>query len=172
MTAFSRKKIRGFDRKLKQLDNWKKSIISCNEENLTKTNGQIFRIQLSPFYWYHDRNPHIKFHKHIYRAYFDILHQLKDNEFVRKNSLTVQLWLFYPRTVKSLVIVADKENYLERNKLINAQDTKKSPPRLFSNNFDSFRLKLGDDNVFEPIDSIEEISEWQTHRLGDIWTIE
>ena len=172
MTAFSKKKIRGFDRKLKQLDNWKKSIISCPTENLTKTNGQIFRIQLSPFYWYQDRNPHIKFHKHLYRAYLDILNQLKDNEFIRENKLTVQLWLFYPRTVKSLVIVADKENYLERNELIKAEDTKKSPPKLFSNNFDSFKLRLGNDNVFEPIENNGEISDWQTHRLGEIWTIE
>lgn len=172
MTAFSKKKIRGFDRKLKQLDNWKKFIISNSKENFEKTDGQVFRIHLSPFYWYNDRNPHIKFHKHLYLAYFDILNRLKNDEFIKKNMLTVQLWLFYPRTIKSLVIVADKENYLKRNKLIKAEETKKSPPKLFDNNFDSFNLRLANDEVFEPIENNEKINDWRTHRLGEIWTVE
>ena len=172
MTAFSRKKIRGYDRKLRQLDLWKNHIISCPAEHLTTTSGRIFRIHLSPFYWYRDKNPHLKFHKHLYLAYLEILRKLVENEIVKKNNLTVQLWLFYPHTVRSLVIVSDMEHYQTRNESINALPTKESPPKLFNHYFDSFRLKRGDHNVFEPVDNIDSNTKWLTHRIGDIWTVE
>ena len=54
--TFSRKKIRGFDRKLKQLEIWKNFILSYPPDKLTKASGQIFRIHLSPFYWNGDKN--------------------------------------------------------------------------------------------------------------------
>jgi hypothetical protein len=172
MTTFSRKKIRGFKRKLRQLDEWKNYIISCPAEYLTRTSGQIFRIHLSPFYWYRERNPHLKFHKHLYQAYFEILQKLKENEVVKSNNLTVQLWLFYPHTVKSLVIVADHEYYQARNASIKSLPTKKRPPKLFNNYFDSLKLKLANHMVAEPVYKIESNKEWVTHRIGDIWTVE
>jgi hypothetical protein len=172
MTTFSRKKIRGYGRKLRQLEDWKNYIISYPTEYLSETSFQIFRIHLSPFNWYRGRNPHLKFHKHLYQACHEILQNLKDNDFIKNNNLRVQLWLFYPRTIKSLVIITDKENYLKRNERIKAFDTEKGPPNLFNKYFDTFRIKLADDNVFNPIATNNKNTEWQTLKVGEIWTIE
>ena len=170
--TFSRKKLRGFDRKLKQLDKWKKSIIHCLPELCTKPGGQIFRINLDPFTWHGDKNPHRKFHEHLYKAFSEILIELNKKEFIKSNNLTVQLWLFYPRTVKSLVIVANQNDYLKRNEQIDVVETQKIPPKIFNNYFSSFRLKLGNDNVFKEIKMCNKHFDWQKDRLGDIWTIE
>jgi len=172
MTTFSRKKIRGFYRKLQQLDDWKNSILSFPTDNFTKPSGQIFRIHLKPFYWYGDKNPHFKFHGHIYKAYADILQKLKDNEFVKHNKLIAQLWLFYPRTISSIIIVASHEQHQKRNGQIDAKETSLIPPKLFGDNFNAFKLKIGSDNVFELVDDNDENTNWLTRRQGDIWTVE
>jgi len=168
MNAFSRKKIRGLDRKLKQLDAWKNFILDYPFSNETKTSGQIFRVQLSPFIWYQDKNPNIKFHKYLYEAYADILQKLKEKEVVKANKLTVQLWLFYPRTVRSLIIVATEEQKIKRNNEINATETMLSPPKIICQVFTKQRWKLGVDNVFETIEGPMCL----THKIGDIWTAE
>ncbi|MBC7862242.1 MAG: hypothetical protein IAF38_04655 [Bacteroidia bacterium] len=172
MTKFSRKKIRGFDRKLKQLDRWKNFILTFPADNINKTAGVTFRIHLSPFIWFGDKNPHIKFHKHLYKAYFDILQKLKGNRDIINNDFKVQLWLYYPRTVRSIIFVGPEEQYQKRNGQIKPKETKLIPPRLFGNYFDEFTLKIGDDNIFESIDNNNENTEWLTHRQGDVWTVE
>lgn len=172
MTTFSRKKIRGFERKLKQLDNWKNNILSCPADVLGTPPKQIFRISLKKFYWSGDKNPHFKFHKHLYQAYSDILSKLKDNETVKKNKLTVQLWLYYPRTVRSLVIVAPQDQYLKRNSDINAKETKLLPPKVIRQAFQNHKWKIGNDNTFELDGPNDENAKWITHRRGDIWVVD
>lgn len=172
MTTFSRKKIRGFDRKLKQLDNWKNSILSFPADKLGTTPAQIFRIHLNPFIWYGDKNPHIKFHKYLYQTYSDIFSKLKDHETVKNNKLTVQLWLFYPQTIRSLVIVAPEDQRVKRNAKINATETKLLPPKIIGSVFSNQKWKIGDDKVFELVSTNDENSKWVTHRRGDIWVVE
>jgi hypothetical protein len=172
MTKFSRKKIRGYARKLRQLVEWKNYIISYPNEDLAESSFHIFRIRLGPFYWYQNRNPHLKFHKHLYCSYLEILQKLNDNEILKKNKLSVQLWLYHPRTVKSLVIIAGKENLQDRVEIINALHTIERLPKLFNNYFDSFKLKISNDNVFKPLNKFDNNTEWLTIRLGDIWIVE
>jgi hypothetical protein len=171
MTNFSRKKIRGFDRKIKQLDSWRNFIVSYPFDKM-KSSGEIFRVHLHPFTWHGNQNPNIKFHTYFYIACLDILKNLKDNETLRKKEMTVQLWLFYPRTVKSLIIVAPKELFVKRNDQINARPTEIKPPKIIGKHFVNYTLKLGEDNVFKSNKPQSENPEWQTIKLGEIWTIE
>jgi len=172
MTTFSRKKIRGFDRKLRQLDDWKKIILAFPTNGYTKPSGQIFRIHLKPFHWYGEKNPNLKFHRHLYKVYADILQNLKNNEVIVQNNLRVQLWLFFPRTVRSLIIVAPYEHYEKRIKQIGAREVNISPPRLFGDYFKEFKLMLGEDIAFEAIDNNYENPKWLTRTQGNIWTVE
>ena len=171
MTTFSRKKIRGFDRKIKQLDSWKNFIISYPFEKM-KATGEIFRVHLPPFTWYSDQNPSVKFHIYFYKAYLEILKNLKDKETLIKKDMTVQLWLFYPRTVKSLIIIAPKDLYEKRNDQINSTLTKVNAPKYIQQFFNNYTLKTGVDNVFKSNNSLRENPDWKTIKLGDIWTIE
>jgi hypothetical protein len=167
---FSRKKIRGHKRKLEQLENWKHFVVSYPFDEL-KTTGKIFRMQLPPFVWHGNLNPNPTFHRHLYAALAIILKDLQQNDSIKKNEWTVQLWLFYPQTVRSLIIVAPKKLYTERNDLINAVTTKRKPPKLFGQFFNNFSLKVGADNAFELNKSGKNL-ECQTHKLGEIWTVE
>ena len=137
-----------------------------------KSSGEIFRVHLHPFTWYGDQNPSMKFHSYFYKAYLDILKDLKDNETLRKKDMTVQLWLFYPRTVRRLVVVAPKDLYLKRNDQINGTSTKVKPPKFIEQFFNKYTLKIGVDKAFKSNKPQTENPEWQTIKPGDIWTIE
>jgi ribosomal 50S subunit-recycling heat shock protein len=114
----------------------------------------------------------MKFHSFFYKACLDILKNLKDNETLRKKEMTIQLWLFYPRTVKSLIIISPKDLYVKRNDQINASSTKVKPPKVIEQYFNNYTFKIGVDNVFKSNKPQTENPEWQTVKLGDIWTIE
>lgn len=86
--------------------------------------------------------------------------------------MTVQLWLFYPQIVRSLVIVAPKDLYKKRNDQIKSEPAKIKPPKLIEHFFNNYTLKIGVDNVFKSNKPETENPEWQTIKRGDIWTID
>ena len=172
MQTFSRKKIRGHNRKLQQLDDWKNSILKFPSDKFGFNPGQIFRLHLSPFHCFGYINLQGKFHRHLYKAYNEILKGLKDNQTIKDKGLIVQLWLFYPRTIRSLVIVAPKDKYDKRNSQVNAKDTNDNPPRLIRQSFKNKNWKIGEDNNFSMADQNSDEPIWLTHRQGDIWITE
>lgn len=171
MTKFSRKKLRGFDRKIKQLESWKTFIVSYPFDKLN-SQGKIFRVDLSPFVWYGDQNPNITFHKYFYLTLLDIFKNLKENKTINQNDWTVQLWLFYPRTVRSLIIVAPRNLYKKRNEELNLVKPDSKTPKLFGQLFDNHVLKIGADNVFQSHRPGLKGSDWLTLKHGDIWTVD
>lgn len=172
MTKVSRKKIRGFKRKLKQIDQWKNAIVLYPFGQLNFSRGKIFRIHAKHLNWGDDINPNSKFYKYFYTAFFDILQNLKKNEILSKNEMTIQLWVFYPRVLQSLILIAPVDLYKKRNEMIGASETKTNPPKLIRQMFKNFSLKIGADNVFESSEPKNENAKWITHKLGDIWTVD
>ncbi|RZJ53112.1 MAG: hypothetical protein EOO44_09570 [Flavobacterium sp.] len=170
MTKFSRKKIRGFKRKIKQLESWKNSILNY-PIRISNRAPISFRIHLRPFYWFKNENPSIYFHNFIYKAFEEIFLKLKNDEWFKTNSLDIQLWLFYPRTIKSIIIVGSKEQNDKKNVDIEAKSTNLNPPTLFNRHFDNCVLKVGKDVNFEQRTGDDGTLIWTSHEKGNIWII-
>lgn len=170
MVKFSRKKIRGFKRKIKQLESWKNFILNYPIRN--STNAPIlFRIHLRPFYWFKNDNPSIYFHHFIYKAFEEIYLRLKNDEQFKTNSLDIQLWLFNPRTIKSKIMVGSKEQNDKKNMDIEAKSTNLNLPKLFNGHFENCVLKIGKDVNFEQRTEDDGTLSWTAHEKGSIWII-
>lgn len=132
----------------------------------------FFRVHLSPFVWYGKLNPSIKFHKYFYPAFLDILQKLNEKEELSKRNLTIQLWLFYPRTIRSLVFVILKEDVEGFNSKIKANTTASRPPQIIEQTFNNFSVKKGEDNVFKSVNPGGNGPDWRIVNKGSIWVID
>jgi hypothetical protein len=92
---FSRKKIRGYNRKLNQLNSWKDFIISYDFEIINAA-GIIFRLYWGKIIWYRESIPNQRLHTLFFKAIHEVFESLKSNTKIKENNLSIQIWLFYP----------------------------------------------------------------------------
>lgn len=172
MIRFSRKKIRGFNRKIRQLENWKKFILTYPFEKRNNKDPEIFRIHLRPFLWFNGKNPSVKLHEFLYKAFAEILIKLETDEKIVAQNLEIQLWLNYPRTIQSAVIVGTKDQFDLQNKKIDAKLTNLNLPKFFNGHFDEREFKIGNDVNYEFKISKDGKPIWTPHEKGDIWIVQ
>ncbi|MES2836909.1 MAG: hypothetical protein V4667_05260 [Bacteroidota bacterium] len=173
MHKTSRKKIRGYIRKKKTLSNWMQYIVAYPFVEL-KVNAQpiTFRLNLPPFYWFSEDNPPERFTNEIFQAFFEIEKSLDKNIHLKEKNLSFQIWLFYPRTIKSVIIVGTKERLDQFRKDTGQKDTNEIPPKIIGSVFQNRNWKIFLDKTFSSNDPNRNGPNWITHVHGKIWVIE
>ena len=167
---FSRRKIRGYKRKLNQLKDWKEFIINYNYEN--NYEKLMFRVHWGKIVWYRATVPNQKLHLAFFEALNEIINSLSKNSVIKDSNLRIQLLIYYPRIQKSVVLVASTENTAELNSLIGLRDSNIKPPTIIGELFKGFSIKLADDDNFKYVDNKDFTYTWTKIRQGDIWVIE
>lgn len=168
---FSRKKIRGYKRKIRKLNNWKEYIINYPFENV-ENSIRIFRVYLRPFFWYRDLSPPFKFLPHILSAYQEIFEKLKSNKAIKDKNFSIQICIFYPRVVKSLVVVATEENINTIKKKMSVGPIRNNIPKIIYSYFPESTFKQGTEYIFHSDNPESEHPKWNKIKKGDIWIIE
>jgi hypothetical protein len=170
MQTSSRKKIRGFNRKLKNLTKWKDYIISYPFK--MPINGKApltFRLHLPPYYWYYEINPPITYTREIFKAFAEINNSLQNNTLLRENNLEYQLWLFYPRTIKSSITIAPHETLKEIVNYMIQSESGEQPLKIVEQAFPNYKWKVSKDRNFSSKSPGGLGPEWTTHEQGKIW---
>jgi hypothetical protein len=167
MTVTSRKKIRGYARKLKQLSQWKDFILNYSFES--KDAPHVFHMYLPPFSWYNLKNPPENFTRKILETFFEILKKLQENKRIRDLNLVSHIWLYNPRFFLSSVIVGTTEAYEKMERSMGAQEIKEIPPNLIDRVFNTNLWKKGNDVNFSSDNPNSDSPVWQKHIQGDIW---
>jgi len=162
----SRKKIRGYNRKLKQLTAWKEHLLN---NKFTKSSKSIFHLHLAPFYWYKAVSPPIKFTSHIIKMLSEVSYSLKENKSLKELELHSQVWIYFPRTILSNVIVAPLETIKDREMRSGANETTDTPPTVIKMAFLNNKWKQTKDVSFSSEDPSSNDPNWITHLQGTIW---
>jgi hypothetical protein len=169
-TKFSRKKVRGYQRKILQLEKWKNKVLSFTITDLTFRGGLIFRPNF--FYPSAAINPPIKLLPPLYKALLEILSELKSSEKIVQSNLIPQIWLFYPRINRSHVRIVSRE---KGNELLMAFGSKmaKAAPQWPISKFSSGEiLYVGSDIIFKSQNPFQNDTKWSKIKMGDIWVAE
>ncbi len=137
-TMNDRKKIRGFQRKIRQLESWKGFIINYDFENLKRKT--VFRVNFGNYYWTKDLNIHHKLEKHFLNILSETLIALKENQTIIEANLIPKLWFYFPRTYKTIVVVGQLSDYqkMESQIELNLQTNRK--PRYLMNHFNNLKI--------------------------------
>ncbi|MCB0806940.1 MAG: hypothetical protein KDC05_14170, partial [Bacteroidales bacterium] len=130
------------------------------------------KIFLPPYVWYYDLQPHPTFQPHVYDALFEILRTLKQDHAIVKHNLNVQLWLFHPRFIQSMVIVSTKEKSEDQQKKIEATQTEQPPPPIIHKRSKGYTIKKGNHVGIRQLPTTNNNIQWEPIPLGDIWVIE
>jgi len=146
----NKKKIRGWKRRIKQIEQWKLHNIDLNVEQLKHDKRDYVKLWIDPFYRLSRRNPPLWFSRlilvemvEIYQSWYQKLKQL-DEPFYLK------IWLYNLHFINSQIVVAFRECLHYYNNTFDRNNENKSFP------FDIF----GDRQSLEYFD-------WQLHIDSD-----
>ncbi|RZJ67139.1 MAG: hypothetical protein EOO47_25125 [Flavobacterium sp.] len=98
--------------------------------------------------------------------------KLKNKEGTTVQDLEIQLWLNYPRTIQSVVIIGTKKQIDLQNEKIDGKLTNLNPPKFFNGHFDKRKLKIGIDVNFQYKISKDGKPIWIPLKQGNIWIVQ
>ncbi|MFX3632391.1 MAG: hypothetical protein ACE3L7_09485 [Candidatus Pristimantibacillus sp.] len=106
----SKRKIRGWKRRIGKIDRWRQNAIVLDKESLEKHQRDYVKLWIHPFYSIPRRNPPIWYNRKLLEAMLDVhasWHQtmIQDNE-----PFYLKIWLYDPHFINSQIVVANKEN--------------------------------------------------------------
>ncbi|CAM4517052.1 hypothetical protein [Paenibacillus typhae] len=111
----NKKKIRGWKRKIKQIEQWKQRHIDLDLEQLSFNNRNYVKIWIDPFYRLTRRNPPMWFSRLILEAMIEI-YQSWFLQIKRLNEpFYLKIWLYNPNFIQSQIVIAFREyiNYYD-----------------------------------------------------------
>jgi hypothetical protein len=168
MIKTSAKKIRGYKRKLKQLERWKEFALNYNSE-VDKVIPLTFNLYLRPFYYFKQENPPIKFMKIVFATLAETLIKLNHDKELKKKGLVAHGWFYYPRMMLSKIILDFPEKYKLREQRMGATETDSYPPRILKETVDHCKWRMGEDVNFSTENSSSDNPTWIRHVHGYIW---
>ena len=110
VNSFSnKKKIRGWKRRIKQIEKWKQRHIDLDIEQLYRNHRHYVKLWIDPFYRFTRRNPPIWYSRLIFADMVEI-YQSWSQQMQRLNKpFYLKIWLYHPNFIHSQIVVAFRE---------------------------------------------------------------
>ncbi|MGG3885056.1 hypothetical protein [Brevibacillus panacihumi] len=128
----NKKKIRGWKRKIKQIEQWKLRFLNLDIEQLNFNQRDYVKLWITPFYKLVRRNPPLWFSRmlleamiEVYHSWYRILSQLNEPFYLK-------IWLYHPNFINSQIVVAIRDclNYYDEV-FDKSNEEKKFPCEVF-----------------------------------------
>ena len=143
------KKIRGWNRRIKQLDAWQKQNEIPNLTHFDERNEVYVKIWLSPWYRLVKRQPPMWFQRQILMRMLNVMSSWRRHFETHNQPFDLQIWLFQPNFIISEIVCArvrawgeKRDNYFE-----NDGENKPFPHVLFLN--EALKTMTWDSRFFE-----------------------
>ncbi|HEX2091384.1 MAG TPA: hypothetical protein VHG28_03240 [Longimicrobiaceae bacterium] len=111
----NRKKVRGWKRRLRQLDRFQREHQALNLDALCRNEVAYVKLWLDPWSRLVPRNPPVWFRRRVLHAFLEILRSWHRALEVAGEPYYLRLWLFHPRFYQTQVVAAvgDRIEYYE-----------------------------------------------------------
>ena len=152
-TFTNRKKVRGWKRRLRQLDRFRLAYRTLDVDALRQSHYDYVKIWLDPWSRLGGRNPPVWFRRRILAALMDIHDAWRAALEAEGEPYYLEVWLFHPDFHRSQVVAAmdwRMEHY--QNVFEPARSAARRPPALYDDpayDLDGFRWRVGTEvNVY------------------------
>ncbi|MCP3776693.1 hypothetical protein NLX71_25985 [Paenibacillus sp. MZ04-78.2] len=160
----TKKKIRGWKRRLREIDEWKRRVINVDMEQLNKYHRDYAKLWIPPFYGIHRRNPPVWFNRLILEAMLEVYENWLQKFKEMDEEFYLKIWLYDPHFINSQIVAAYKEClffYDQTFDLARQEQEKKFPFDKYTSLKDqlekfNWRLHI-DSDVFTESDLIDNI---------------
>jgi len=128
----SKKKIRGWKRRMKQIEQWKQRHIDLDIEQLCQNKRDYVKLWgIDPFYRFTRRNPPIWYSRLILEAMIEV-YQSWFGQMKRLNEpFYLKIWLYNPNFINSQIVVAFRECLHYYDNTFDKSNDKKAFPSHF-----------------------------------------
>lgn len=124
----NKKKIRGWKRRIKQIEQWKQRHIDLNIEQLCRNNRDYVKLWIDPFYRLTRRNPPMWYSRLIFRAMIEVYSSWYQGLKQLNEPFYLKVWLHHPHFINSQIVVAFRECLDFYNKTFDKSNENKSFP--------------------------------------------
>ncbi|MFB9326192.1 hypothetical protein ACFFSY_09735 [Paenibacillus aurantiacus] len=145
----NKKKVRGWKRRIREVDMWKNNYLHLDIEELNRTQRKYLKIWLDPWNRLVKRTPPVWFSRIILQALLDVYNAWYKKLKATGEPFYLKIWLYSPNFVHSQVVcaVGDALNYYDDT--FDKGTVRKEFPTKFSNlpNIESLEWELCLDSI-------------------------
>jgi hypothetical protein len=105
----TKKKIRGWKRRLRKIESWKQRVINLDMDHLTNYQRDYAKLWIHPFYTIPRRNPPVWYNRillktmlEVYQSWHEYLSKLNEKFYLK-------LWIYDPHFINSQIVAAYEE---------------------------------------------------------------
>ncbi|WP_235338458.1 hypothetical protein [Paenibacillus wulumuqiensis] len=146
----NKKKIRGWKRRIKQIEKWKQRYIDLDMEQLCRNYKDHAKLWIDPFYRLTRRNPPIWYSRLILAGMIEIYQSWSQQMQSLNEPFYLKIWLWHPNFIHSQIVVAFREySDYYNNTFDKSNDLKVFPSHLYKRvpGLEEFKWELAIDSV-------------------------
>lgn len=106
---YNKKKIRGWKRRIKQIEDWKQRYIHLDIEQLERHHRDYVKLWIHPFYQLTKRNPPVWYARLIFGAMIEVYESWHKQLKLLNEPFYLKIWLYDPNFISSQIVVAFRE---------------------------------------------------------------
>ncbi|WP_340021254.1 hypothetical protein MHI24_19885 [Paenibacillus sp. FSL K6-1096] len=105
----NKKRIRGWKRRVKQIDQWKKWFMHLDLEELQTTQRDYVKLWIDPFYRLNRRNPPVWYSRLLLEAMIEVYHSWSRQMAGLNEPFYLRIWFYHPNFIQSQIVVAFRD---------------------------------------------------------------
>jgi len=165
----NKKKIRGWKRRVKQIDQWKLRYIELNMGQLKANQRDYVKLWIDPFYRLTRRNPPVWFFRLLLAAMVEVYHSWHQTLKQLDEPFYLKIWLYHPNFIQSQIVAAFREClHFYDHTFDENNESKAFPIHIFRNTdaLDQFKWELYKDSDYYWLSQLQEDIElgWRTEK--------
>lgn len=128
----NKKKIRGWRRRIKQIDQWKQRFIDLDMEEMFRSNRDYVKLWIDPFFRLTRRNPPIWYSRLLLEAMIEVYQSWYEQMQRLNEPFYLKIWLYHPNFIHSQIVVAFRDClHFYDNTFEKSNDKKAFPSQLY-----------------------------------------
>lgn len=131
------KKIRGWRRRIKSIENWKQRYIYLDIAQLERHHRDYVKLWINPFYRLTKRNPPLWYARLIFGAMTEVYESWYEQLILLNEPFDLKMWVYDPNFIHSQIVVAFRDQlHFYDHTFDHSPIQKKFPTHLYGNGVD------------------------------------
>ncbi|MBP1905193.1 hypothetical protein J2Z32_001821 [Paenibacillus turicensis] len=155
----NKKKIRGWRRRIKQIDQWKQRFIDLDMEEMFRSNRDYVKLWIDPFFRLTRRNPPIWYSRLLLEAMIEVYQSWYQQMKRLDEPFYLKIWLYHPNFINSQIVVAFRDClHFYDNTFEKSNDKRDFPSQLYGKiaSLQDFKWELALESEYYRLTELQE----------------
>jgi hypothetical protein len=157
-SSSNKKKIRGWRRRIKQINQWKQRFIDLDVEQLFCNNRDYVKLWIDPFFRLTRRNPPMWYSRLLLEAMIEVYQSWYQQMKRLDEPFYLKIWLYHPNFIHSQIVVAFRDClHFYDNTFEKSNDKKHFPTQLYGkiNSLEEFKWEFALESEYYHLNELQ-----------------